>query len=78
MRIRYRVHTPATVPQFDLVSRSCGEIDMQVALKGQGFDAVYLTVMSRHYLYLDIFVSGQGGLLLLSIFLVELGHSYFT
>ena len=51
------VHAATTVPKLDLVSSPRRKIYIQVCLKRQWLDAVYLAVVSRNNLKLDVFES---------------------
>ena len=57
MGVRDSMHASTTIPQLDLISCTCGEVDMQIALKWERLDAVDLAIMCRYYANFDILKS---------------------
>lgn len=50
------MHASATIPKFDLVASPCCEVDIQVAVEWQWFDAIDFTVVIGYHTSLYIFV----------------------
>ena len=70
MGIWYRVHTAATIPEFNLLARACCKVHVKVTLEGKRLYAVNLTVMSLNDVdfYVFTFLCRHWNKLLLGFF----------